>query len=200
MRVSESQVATTVAGRQHLVGDAVHCGAAVPCPGNGVPHGLAIRTLTGNSLPAVGMGVVFSSTTRWKEGMKLAEVWSENSSWGSQGGEVSKALEPSSEHPSSTNRVSPRLYMQWRNVSLCDPADDTFALSASILSWKLLNFLEMLIMSIKKDHLRIFLTKYEYLLSDRPLARWRYLWTLLPWENDMGPKGAEGRDCKTKNR
>lgn len=97
--------------------------------------------------------------------------------------------------PSAT-QVSLTLCTQRRSLSLCASANDVSAPAAFILSLKLLSFLEMLEMDILNDHLCIFLTKYEYLLSDSLIALWRDL-SMLPGEEDE--RRGRGRDCEMMN-
>lgn len=54
----------------------------------------------------------------------------------------------------------------------------------------------MLEMDILKDHLCIFLTKYEYLLSDRLIVWWRDL-SMLAGEKDA--RRGRGRDGEMMN-
>ena len=79
---------------------------------------------------------------------------------------------------------------------MCASANDVSAPAAFILSLKLLSFLEMLEMDILKDHLCIFLTKYEYLLSDRLIVWWRDL-SMLAGEKDA--RRGRGRDGEMMN-
>ena len=97
--------------------------------------------------------------------------------------------------PSAT-RVSLTLCAQGRNLSVCASANDVSTPAAFILSLKLLSFLEVLEMDILNDHLCIFLTKYEYLLSDRLIALWRDLSTL---PGEEGERRGRGRDCEMMN-